>query len=384
MATKPKERLNADGSSSWFCDVKLNGIRQRVTRDSSRKAELAALQLEQDILDGKVAPASTLSHRTTNIATNAITVDTIFKRYIKERLNPSDEQYKRTCSRIEAYSRQHMSGKPMGQWTIAELEACVDRKGVQNPFYDWINNKRLGLHGIKKVKDTSIRREHTVLSTIFRVATDEWQLFTKHPMTGVKKPAESPPREEVWTPEDIEKICKYFKYVPGTVPRTQYQEVALAFLIGLHTLQRTQEILTNIPRNLNLEERVLWIPPEICKIAEGRTVSLVDEAIELYKLVLQIDRVRESDYFKGHKTLFNVSSANKDQYFREAKQKSGLAHLRFHDTRRTGATALAEHLTLAQLMAVGGWKKASTLTRVYNRVEAKKTAQKLAGIKLKF
>jgi integrase len=178
----------------------------------------------------------------------------------------------------------------------------------------------------------------------------------------------------VWTKEEVDLLCKELSYVDGTVPQKRIQEVALAFKIGLCTMQRSQEILLNTPNNVDLEAGLLWIPKEISKTGEARHVVLVKNAIELYKLALDIPRNKE--------TIFNLTPSSKDTLFRVYRDRIGLKGKTFHDSRRTSQSMLSEHMDMQELMTSGGWKDPKIMFKVYHVQNAKKTAERLKDIEI--
>jgi site-specific recombinase XerD len=59
---------------------------------------------------------------------------------------------------------------------------------------------------LKSVQGSTVNREWNLLTHIFTMARDEWELISTNPMSGVKKPKENPPRDRLVSLEEIERL----------------------------------------------------------------------------------------------------------------------------------------------------------------------------------
>lgn len=206
-----------------------------------------------------------------------------------------------------------------------------------------------------KLSPLTVRRELTLLSSVFQVARKEWRWITHNPCHDVTRPKATAPRDNVWTDDDIAAFIAQTGFA-GEV-KSKSDEVAVAFLFALETAMRASEILSLSPKQIR--GRVAHL--EMTKNGSKREVPLSTEALRLWGLV----------------GGFTLSSGQLDGLFRKYRDAAKLKPLRFHDTRRTATSRLAKIFSPMELAKVTGHKDLRMLLNVYFKADSESLADRL-------
>ncbi|MDG9928305.1 MULTISPECIES: site-specific integrase [unclassified Pseudomonas] len=209
---------------------------------------------------------------------------------------------------------------------------------------------------LKEVSDPSVRREMTLLSSVFEWARREWRWISVNPVKQVQRPSNNRPRDRRISDAEIALIVDGLGYVEGQPPVTQMQEVAYAFLIAIETAMRQGEILGLTKRATRLRERYARLA--MTKNGDARDVPLSRRAVDLLQVMVDAAGDREK--------LFSVSSASADALFRKVRDRLEIEGLRFHDTRHEATTRLARKLDVLDLARMTGHRDPRSLMVYYN------------------
>jgi integrase len=233
-----------------------------------------------------------------------------------------------------------------GDKTLAEIEPPQ--------IAAWRDWRLKGDKDHKPVTGSTVQREKTLLRNVFTVARDEWQLMTHDPFKGVSMPDEAEPRTALWDWKRIRRVLRFLGYVPGAKPQTAYQEVALAFLIGLHTSLRASEILRISPKTFNPTTRVIQVKTKTMKLAR---VPVTRRAVKVCRLA-----------------DFTIDAPNLDALFRKARNATLAGDFTFHDGRAFALTMLARKVDILTLSRISQHKDLKMLMRYY-----RETPEQIAG-----
>lgn len=247
---------------------------------------------------------------------------------------------------IDKYIKDVSSKKKGERWERIRL-GNVKRQMPDKPLVD-VTRKDIAEWRDRRLQEVSgptVKREMTLLSSVFNIALNEWEWVTVNPCVGVRKPADSKPRERVFQDSEIEQLSQI-------LPET----ASLAFLLAIETGLRAGEIC-KIERG-HIQGRVLQVPET--KTGNSRTVPLTQTACEILKKA-------------GHS--FDITPGSLSSEFYSAKTKLGI-DATFHDTRHTAATRLSEKLDVLDLCRMFGWKNVSQALSYYNP-KAEDLAKKL-------
>jgi integrase len=128
-------------------------------------------------------------------------------------------------------------------------------------------------------------------------------------------------------------------------------------LTALHTLLRFKNVVGLTWSMVHTDAGELRIPPGAMKTKRGITIPL-SKTLRAY-----LDSLERG---APAALVFPGAMDNVKRSFRSAARRAGLAGLKFHVLRKTGATILLdEGIPLATVQRIGGWKSPQVLLRSY-------------------
>jgi integrase len=222
-------------------------------------------------------------------------------------------------------------------YSLAEVGAPEIAK-----WRDWRLN---GDKDHKPVAGSTVQREKNLMRNMFTVARDEWKWMTHRPFDGVSMPKENEHRTALWNWRKIRRILRFLGYAPGKAPKTDYQQVALAFMIGLHTSLRASEILRVSSDTFNPITRVIRIKTKTLKMAQ---VPVPRRAVKVCKLA-----------------KFTINARDLDALFRKARDATLAGDFTFHDSRAFALTMMARKVDILTLSRISQHKDLKQLQRYY-------------------
>ena len=314
-------------SGGWRAEIVKRGQRDSATFDTKAQAIAWATQREAEIL--AQVPGTTQSQ--------ASTLADAFKRY-KAEVSPT---------------------KAGQRWEEVRLDKMLDdiafvgqRIGdvTADQIAEWRDSR------LKKVAPPSVRREMTLLSSVFEQAKREWRWCSANPVRDVRRPGNGRPRDRRVSVEEEAKILAGLGYVEGQAPTTLQQELAYAFLIAIETAMRQGEILGLTHAATYLTQR--YVSLKDTKNGDSRNVPLSQRAVALLGSVVEAAA--------GRDLLFRLKSGTADTLFRRARDASEIEGLRFHDTRHEATTRLARKLDVLDLARMTGHRDPRSLMVYYN------------------
>lgn len=350
MASIQKVRKK-DGSYTFRVQVAIEGVRDSSSFDTRAEAKRWALQREAEIRLGRPLPPpkAVQQPNPTPIPTEAPrTLRDVLKRYARE-VSPTKQS-----RRWEEIKLNKFCTYPIADIPLVEL-------GPEH-LAEW-RDKRL-----KEVSSSTVRRELTLIGHALEIARKEWRWLEANPSKDCRKPADNKHRIQKISPSDVDKLLAALRYERGTVPANKQQEVGVALLLALETACRGGELLALTRDHIHLEDCYFHLPTS--KNGDARDVPLSPAAIALIQLMLQKPA-------RGDGRLFSVNVAIKDALFRRAKNKAGLRHINFHDSRRTATTALSELFSPLELSRITGHRNLQQLLTYYQK-SASELAKKMA------
>lgn len=253
----------------------------------------------------------------------------------------------KTFSQAIKKYRSDVSSKKGGQrWEALRLDAFLAHFGdvalnkIGAPQIGQWRDERL-----KTVSGSTVARERNLLRNVFTRARDEWMWIDHDPFKGVEMPKENAPRTALWGWKRIRRVLRFLGYVPGQKPQTSYQEVALAFLIGLHTSLRASEILRVDAASFNAVTRVIRVKTKTMRLAQ---VPVPRRAVKVCRLA-----------------GFSIDARMLDALFRKARDATLAGDLTFHDSRAFALTMLARKVDVLTLSRISQHKDLKMLQRYY-------------------
>ena len=300
----------------WRVQLTVKGQRDSQVFTSKRDAQQWASQREIELRNGSAVGGKTFSQAA--------------ERYLNE-VSSKKEGAKWEGLRL-AVMRAHFGGK-----TLAEIQ--------QPEIAAWRDWRLKGDKDHRPVGGSTVQREKNLLRNVFTVARDEWHWMDHNPFQGVVMPDESDPRTALWDWKRIRRVLRFLGYRPGQAPETDYQQVALAFMIGLHTSLRASEILRVNKKTFNATTRVITVKTKTMKLAK---VPVTRRAVKVCKLA-----------------DFTIDAPNLDALFRKARDGTLAGDFTFHDGRAFALTMLARKVDILTLSRISQHKDLKMLSRYY-------------------
>ncbi len=207
---------------------------------------------------------------------------------------------------------------------------------------------------LAQVSVATVRKEMTIIRSVFESARRDWGMITINPISDVKKPPAPPNRNRLFVGDEADRILAALDY-KGNVTTMQHQ-VAVALLLAFETGMRAGELLgltwaLVYPQHVTLPET---------KNGDQRDVPLSTKAIELLQKMKGIDK----------STVFTVTAPTMDVLFRRARDKCKIKNLHFHDSRANAITALAKKLDVLDLARMIGHRDIKNLQIYYRKTAA--------------
>ena len=181
-------------------------------------------------------------------------------------------------------------------------------------------------------------------------------MISHNPISDIRKPASSPPRDRRVSADEIDKLVE----AGGTDLTKATARAVHAFRFAVETAMRAGEIVGLADETVDRETRVATLPKT--KNGTTRKVPLSTAALGL------LDALPETDG-----PLFDLTNRQIDVLSRKARDKSKIGNLRFHDSRHEAITRLAKKLDVLSLARIVGHNDVKMLMIYYNA-----TAEELA------
>jgi len=275
-------------------------------------------------------------------ATVKSTLQQVIDRYINE-VSPALKSGPNITKRLKALSKMLPVLRQVSEITAADLSKFRDKR-------------------MAEVSVATVRKEMTILRSVFESARRDWSMIATNPIADVKRPPAPPNRKRLMSDSERDRLLLALGF-DGTVSMVQHQ-VAVAMLLGLETAMRAGEMLGLTWARVNLKAQ--YVSLEKTKNGDYRDVPLSTRAVELLALMQGMDK----------STVFTVTLASLDALFRKARDRCEIDNLHFHDTRATALTNLSSKLDVMELARMVGHRDLKSLL-VYYRKSATDLAQKL-------
>lgn len=261
-----------------------------------------------------------------------------------EKVSVNKKGYRWEYVRIQKFKRDKIADVKLSMLSKAD-------------FADWRDRR------MKEVSNLSVLREWCLLSHAIEIAIHEWEWLQVNPMKGLKKPVGEPPRDRIFTEDEIERLCFALNYYPTEKPEQVISRVGAAMMFAIETALRAQE-LCNL-KWTDTKGRVIKVIASKTR-AGVREVPLSQKALDIMEQMRGFDDVY----------VFGVNTSQIDSLFRKAKGQCDIEDLHWHDSRATAITRLASKLDILDLAKSIGHKDLRMLM-VYYRPTTESLADKL-------
>lgn len=255
---------------------------------------------------------------------------------------------------LQRYARDVSPTKRGARWELLRLAAFerdmtfVDRLMSlvhADDIAGWRDDR------LKVVMGASVARDMTLLGSVFEQARLEWRWVSVNPVRDVRKPSPSRPREQRVSDEDAALIYAMAGYVVGGSANDTLQVAAAAFAFAIETAMRASEVLSLSGETIDVDGRCVTL----LKTKNGST-----RQVPLSRGALFILRGLDPD------RPFPINSRVLDVTFRRLRDRAGLRHIHFHDSRHEAITRLSRKLDVRDLARMTGHQDLKMLLRYYN------------------
>lgn len=354
MATIQK-RVKKDGTITYKAVIRVKGY-PTMTATFEKKT-----QATQWI--GEHEPLMKAGKHISDYEAKKHTLNELIERYIEIELpkrKPHDQKkYKMQLK----WWNEHIGKYLLSKITPALLSECKEKLITEKSPKPKLGRKtRTG---------ATANRYMACLSSVFTIATNEWQWIEENPMLKVSKFTETAKQDRFLNPDEISRIlkaCLHFELKGNNYNKETY----LFVLIALSTGARYSEIHKLQWKDVDLKNKMFYFLDT--KNGENRGVAMSDT---VYKELIAFQKVRNinSNY------LFTTKNGNKliDMHVRFYKvlEISGIENCRFHDLRHTVASHIAMNGgSLLDIAQVTGHKSMQMVKR-YSHLTQKHTRQLL-------
>jgi integrase len=329
----------AKREGGWRAQIAVLGVRESKTFATKAEAVSWAAKRETEIREG--ASAGVQRWRT---------LDDAFARYEKE-VSANKKGHRHEILRMTAIGRTEIEGVALKDMRLVDITPDVIGK--------WRDHRL----NVDKVLGSSVNRDLNLLSHVFSSAAREWKWIAKSPTTDVRRPKDPPPRDHLYTDDEVKRICLALGFnIDQTIPvATTSQRAAVAFLFAIETAMRAGEICGL--KKASITGRVAKLKDT--KNGTSRDVPLSKRALELLSLLPEV---------AADEPLFGLTPGRLDALFRKAKTRAVIEEGTFHDSRHLAITRLAKKFkSVLDLARMTGHRDLRKLQIYYNE-----TAEEMA------
>lgn len=218
----------------------------------------------------------------------------------------------------------------------------------------------------RPTSNDNLRRYITILRHLFNVATQKWKMPVINPiMRGdFEIPEANPPRDRRLSEGEWDRLKAAFKRQGAT-------DIYTFALVIVETGMRRGEAMKAVWKNVDLEQRSIYLPANITKTKEARTVGLSIRAVTALQTLTR--GIGDAPIFPESITVGRIRS----QWLKACKA-ADIENLRLYDLRHEAISRMAESnkLSALEVQKQAGHKDVRMTLR-YVQINSKLVGEKL-------
>lgn len=253
----------------------------------------------------------------------------------------------------------HHKGREAEQYRLTHLVARLGKtkslSAVSPEDVAKMRNMRL-----ERVSSGTVRRELTLLSSIFEIAKTEWGAKGLiNPVAAIKRPKDGPARDRRLTPLESKTLLE-------GAQKTTNPELFNAITLALETAMRQGEILKLQWPDIDFDRRQIIVRDT--KNGANRMIVISDA------LLPHLNEIKQSSNY-----LFSIKASGLQHSFKRLVQKLRIENLTFHDLRHEAISRLFERgLSVPEVQLMSGHKTLDQLMR-YSHAHIESVKNKLSS-----
>lgn len=289
---------------------------------------------------------------------------TLLRRY-QEEITPTHKGHDAEHHRINTILRHHIAEKPISALTPSDFAGYRD-------------------HRLQSVSSGSVKRELGIMSRIISHAQNEWgwrDAMPVHPMEGISRPQENPPRTRRLVGNEEERLlaaCKARKFVRNQKNAEQKKEHPYLYTLvhlAIETAARQGELRKVCWEDINFGNRTMHLAEtkDPKRRYKARTVPLTKSAYEVLQSWHALhDQPDNGPVFPG------LTAQAIKKSFANACTSADIHDLHFHDLRHEGTSRLHERygFSMVEVMSITGHSSAEMQER-YTHLFAHELSEKM-------
>ena len=135
---------------------------------------------------------------------------------------------------LEKYRDTVSANKKGAKWEMSRINKFITTMPFINEQLTELKTSTLAQwrdDNLKKIQPASVRREMTVIASMFEIARREWGWIKESPLKDVKKPSSPPHRDRLIEDDEISRLINELGFVEEVVVVVVVVEVAITFFI---------------------------------------------------------------------------------------------------------------------------------------------------------
>lgn len=241
----------------------------------------------------------------------------------------------------------------------------------------------------KPLMPSTVERELNLMSAAFTWGVKVRKWIKANPCHGCLRPEAVRARNRPLLTEHERELIKTSAGLHEDVNlTTKTARVGACFLLALETGMRSGEILRLRPMDYLREQRIVRVAAlerggrkgsRSGRVLASREVPLTAEAVRILDALLASMPADQepTKYFAYPPYIVGMNDADRDALWRQLRDKSGVADLKFHDTKHEAATRLSKFLDVIELSHALGTKDLKLLRDTYYAKDAERAAELL-------